>query len=355
MVFPDALRAIAALMVVLPHSIGLFAYFASPGTVTRAVMTVSAWGVYGVQIFFVLSGFVIAYTFRGQRVTLRSTAWFALRRSVRLDPPYWCAMVLSLAFGLLRWKTSGVPLPSVPAILLHLLYLQRIFDAPTMNGAFWTLCIEIQFYLVFCAFMWIAQAIARRTPASVPLVGAICFCASLAVPAAGIEPDMAAWFYVWWYAFLAGAVVWWTADGQLSLRLALGCMALLGVVAVCRHHAGTSVVWASAGSLLCCAKVGGLYRWLRYRPVQLVGRWSYCIYLVHIPVAGTCLALLTRMHPRHEIWAYVGLACVYGLTLVTAALLHKLVELPALRWSQRLKTLQERRPPIMQVEDPASV
>src|SRR5258707_37780 len=54
-------------------------------------------GVYGGQVFFVISGFVIAYSVRDMLVTPRSAANFILRRQIRLDPAYWIAVVISVA------------------------------------------------------------------------------------------------------------------------------------------------------------------------------------------------------------------------------------------------------------------
>ena len=62
-----------------------------------------AWGSAGVPIFFVISGFVIAYSVRNARVTPGYLANYALRRSVRLDPPYWT----TIAFVLLRRSLSS--------------------------------------------------------------------------------------------------------------------------------------------------------------------------------------------------------------------------------------------------------
>src|SRR5262245_5475109 len=89
LVFLDALRGIAALAVVIMHmaSVGPFAPELAQ-VVPAPLMSIGARGFLGVEIFFVLSGFVIAMSIRGIRVTPRFFGNFALRRSLRLDPPY---------------------------------------------------------------------------------------------------------------------------------------------------------------------------------------------------------------------------------------------------------------------------
>src|SRR5262245_16766245 len=89
----DALRGIAALLVVWSHI--------DMGNHTRELLdrmpAVPRWivehGFVGVAIFFVLSGFVIAHSVERNEVTWRYLGRFMLRRSIRLDPPYWISMV----------------------------------------------------------------------------------------------------------------------------------------------------------------------------------------------------------------------------------------------------------------------
>src|SRR3954463_4542996 len=99
-VFVDALRGLAALWVALFHF--TIWYKAVPAAAhawptLRDLFEAVAWkGYLGVDVFFVISGFVIAYSLRGAPPTLRFAGNFALRRSLRLDPPYWSAMLLSM-------------------------------------------------------------------------------------------------------------------------------------------------------------------------------------------------------------------------------------------------------------------
>src|SRR5271163_824876 len=99
--FVDALRGVAATGVLLFHALEghhVTAFFASlPAWLQFPVEH----GSLGVAIFFVLSGFVISHSLYRQRMTLNLLGRFCLRRSLRLDPPYWFAIALSLAFGVL--------------------------------------------------------------------------------------------------------------------------------------------------------------------------------------------------------------------------------------------------------------
>src|SRR5207244_937357 len=88
---------------------------------------------------------------------------FALRRSIRLDPPYWTAIVFVLALHVLGPLTGIVPSPYGEAppqasqILTHLFYAQDILGFEHLSLGFWTLCIEVQFYLLLVIFVGVAQ------------------------------------------------------------------------------------------------------------------------------------------------------------------------------------------------------
>src|SRR5438093_125008 len=111
-VFVDALRGVAALLVAW-HHITLWGPLESHSNrlLPDFALTIARNGQYGVQMFFVISGFVIAYSIRGARVTTGVLGSFALRRSLRLDPPYWTAIVCVLALHVFGPLTGIVPSP----------------------------------------------------------------------------------------------------------------------------------------------------------------------------------------------------------------------------------------------------
>jgi peptidoglycan/LPS O-acetylase OafA/YrhL len=108
-------------------------------------------GLQGVDLFFVLSGFVIAwpYVTRGQsRLTWAQALDFYRRRFLRITPVYYLSIVVAVAlgaYGLLHASTD-------PAIVaLHFLYLENFHpDAvAAIRAVYWTLPVEMYFYLLF--------------------------------------------------------------------------------------------------------------------------------------------------------------------------------------------------------------
>jgi exopolysaccharide production protein ExoZ len=151
----DIVRFAAALIVMIYH-FG-FKAFATPGNILLARSelapsipqwwAVSWWGWIGVQIFFVISGLVIAYSVEG------STPWvFAKKRALRLLPTVWICALLALPVALVLFGTAAVP-----ALLQFAKTITFIPFPPWLIGQFWTLPIEVCFYAV----VWLLIA-ARR-------------------------------------------------------------------------------------------------------------------------------------------------------------------------------------------------
>ncbi|MBC8106112.1 MAG: acyltransferase [Anaerolineae bacterium] len=161
--FIDALRGLAALFVLVFH---LFLGFHETPVFAHIHHWVRStiWrGCTGVYIFFVISGFVIAYSIKERRVDGRFIGRFALRRSIRLDPSYWAATLVS---ALMAWKLHGIsphelPPPTLKLILAHFAYLPEFLGCKFFIGVFWTLCIEIQLYVTIVLLIGGLQWLSR--------------------------------------------------------------------------------------------------------------------------------------------------------------------------------------------------
>src|SRR5262245_37944926 len=112
----DALRGVAAFSVACYH---ITRYGSFPGPARELIPAfLQAWfdhGWMGVQFFFVISGFVIAYSVRNARITPGYVGNYALRRSIRLDPPYWTTIAFVLLLhGILHARFGFDSLLDVP-------------------------------------------------------------------------------------------------------------------------------------------------------------------------------------------------------------------------------------------------
>ena len=130
----------------------------------------------------------------------------------------WCRAWLSTSY-------------SVTDIVLNLVYLQDLTGAPRILAVSWTLCLEVQFYLVVMLLMLLSSRRARGRETAghsrVVRAGALTLgVASLAVPFLGW--DLAAWFLPLWWMFCLGMLLCWCHTGSVSRGFTRAAMALAG-------------------------------------------------------------------------------------------------------------------------------
>lgn len=148
----DGLRAVAAVAVLVGH------YTATFDTDIGGA-PLAGWrflyGAFGVQLFFLISGYVILMTAR----RAHRPADFAISRVSRLYPAYWMALALTLAV-IAVWPQ--VPFPSFGAVLVNATMVQRWFLVPDINDVSWTLAVEMQFYILVFALLALTRCHLRR-------------------------------------------------------------------------------------------------------------------------------------------------------------------------------------------------
>jgi peptidoglycan/LPS O-acetylase OafA/YrhL len=343
--FIDALRGLAALAVVLFHAKEGRHIDGLLGALPGFVGAVIGRGDLGVQVFFVLSGFVIAHSMSRHQVTPGYVGRFLLRRSIRLDPPYWASMVLVVALGVLSarlvpGKSFAVPGPG--RVVAHVLYLQDLLGVPPLASIYWTLCIEIQFYLSFSLLMLAVTALGRRVGRDraflVVMLPALVL-SELLPPHFQPLPGRRL-FLEHWHLFLTGVFVWWAVvarpDDRRAQALAAGNLLVLAVVAAVRADLALAVGVTAAAAIFVAGWRQRLTSWLGARPFQGLGAISYSLYLVHNPITGAVFRAGYRLTGRTLLTEALWFVVVLSSCLGFAYLFHRAIERPALALSHRV-------------------
>lgn len=178
----DGLRFAAILLVVLFHLNG-FATAFDPQRYSRAtnglLSAIATTGHNGVQIFFSISGFVLALPFAvaaAARIPMPSLKQYYMRRVTRLEPPY---VVVMVVMALLLTATHRMPPSDAGSHLAASLLYQHnwLYGMPsTINVVAWSLEIEIQFYLIapaLATIFLIRSTVVRRAVLTTLIIGAI--------------------------------------------------------------------------------------------------------------------------------------------------------------------------------------
>lgn len=337
--FIQALRGIAAALVVLYHAAegghipALMAVLPAPA----AALFHHGW--IGVPIFFALSGFVIAYSVSGQAIGWGFFGRFILRRSVRLDPPYWVSIGLVVAIGALSaWvKAEAFDLPTPGQLLSHITYTQVLLGYPPINDVYWTLTYEVQFYLVLVLALLVQQRMARNM--GQPVSGGIIFGGLLimalwnvAVMERSYVPGL---FIDLWASFFGGVLAFWA----LSDRRAATALVALALVTLVYGSDPQRCSLITASLLYAVGVAGKLEHGLANRWFQGLGAISYSLYLIHNPVQGAAFFVARKILPGGAAGEAIQLVVASVACIAAAALLWWLVEQPsqalAKRWGRR--------------------
>lgn len=306
----DSIRGIAVLLVVFYH--GFFWSNVISGLIglPRFFVYVTRFGWLGVQVFFVLSGFLITGILEDSKYSPRYFLRFYWRRALRILPVFY-ATLLILAL---------VPSQSKLYLLLSFFYLSNI--APLLHirntyAMFWSLAAEEHFYLIW---PFLVYRLPRR---ALLLVAFVLFAASPLVRAFWFQQPLPEGFsgFTWLIAdgFAAGAFLalvirdqWCTRRrlAMLSISVGLGAVLLLLLGApfgiLSRQNFSGAVFMLTAAHLLFAGLLGltllaGTSAWkplVNHRLLSFYGEISYGLYLIHWAIFVAYDFLAAHFAPR---------------------------------------------------------
>ena len=340
----DGLRGVAALWVVLFHL-----HLAVSRTATDWLWYPIDWiarnGAKGVDIFFVISGFVIAMSVSKGAGTVGYLGRFVLRRSIRLDPPYWSAILLEVVLllsTLQLFPEHPATLPSGAQLLSHLFYLQDLLGYGNIVLSFWTLCYEIQFYGFFVGLIVLRHylpAVLQSTRFTALFAGGLFM---LSVWVRFIDPGSAphGLFIDRWYQFFIGTLTYFAISKPGRLKMLYLAWAALAVVLISTSASLIQLLPIVVSAwLLLAAHDERWGRLLSAPPLQFLGAISYSLYLYHASVGWRFVSLMQKLLPGR--WTSAMAIAVYltgiGVSILFAALMWRFIERPFLRLSQKIR------------------
>jgi peptidoglycan/LPS O-acetylase OafA/YrhL len=317
----DALRGIGALCVLVFHYSTRFhelfpqaahVPFSFPG------------GNYRVLLFFTISGFAIFFTLD----RIGSVADFVVNRVARLYPAYLVAMLLTLSVEYLAKASQLLIGPA--AILANITMLQGFAFLPEVDGAYWTLTVEIAFYFCMIAlWKWVGMKWLEPMLALWLVLRGIY----------GFWPDMPeriVMLFVLRYVpfFVIGMLSYrvWAGRRRWRQQMPYAVLALLSVAAMESWDVTLIACLLLAGF---AALIAGRLRWIAARPLLWIGGISYSFYLIHQHVGFVVMLKLAEL--GYSPWIAFSTAFLVALTLGTA--INRLVERPVgeaiLAWWRR--------------------
>ncbi len=326
--YVDGLRAVAVLAVVLDHAalhsrrLGFF--LNHPGIRPTNLQSWLAYalgqGRHGVELFFVLSGFCLAYPtlvklHRSGNATFDPVDFLA-KRIVRIIPPYYAAIALiTIGLGLLAHAGYAAPGGTADIGVINTVKEALFLDlgTPRLNGSFWTLAVEFRWYFLFPIFLLVW--------ARSPRVFMLAVAAAIFIEAFTQAASLDLWALP---AFLLGIVA---ADLEIRRDPIRRYAPLLAVVAVvvgviCELGIGSSHLTAVSNILgfrciaflvVVAAGTAPLAVRILGNPVlTAIGVASYSIYLVHEPISSFMQRSMEPMVGDGGAYAIGALAGIAG-------------------------------------------
>ncbi|HEY4329306.1 MAG TPA: acyltransferase [Phycisphaerae bacterium] len=318
--------------------------------------TVLSAGSFGVQLFFVISGFILGLPFAEHHLLGKkkpSLSAYLMRRVTRLEPPYLISLIVyAIALGLYYHWQIGDTLKHFGASVLYL-HNQIYNEISTINGVAWSLEVEVQFYLLapLLAYLFaIRSTKARRWILMMIILAAAALNNALAPPtmryqgsiANAIQYFLAGFFladlHVLNPSFLKSKHIVWDGIALLSaLVMIVSLVAGGGPSGRFTFHLPICIILFYLAGF----KSVVFSRFLAFPPIYLVGGMCYTIYLYHglVIMEGAQLTRFSYLQ-NAPLWANFLIQFVLhaSVTLAVCILLFKLIERPCMKrdWPQQL-------------------
>ena len=318
----DALRGIASLAVCWYH-------MARGGELfeTSWLASLSSFGFLGVEVFFVISGFVLPWSLAKSEYAFGKFGRFWKRRLVRLHPPFLIACLLALILNVVSILRPGydgpLSLTGYPSMALWGLVTDGFYVTGLMGREWilvvaWTLALEIQFYLLLSLLFPVLRHPRME------------LCAILLLACSGILMPSKLLVFHWMPLFALG----WSASlirrGHASSLFWVPVLVSLGCI------------WSLVGvpELIAALFAFGWLFWDRLKVPKWLswsGAISYALYLVHVPIGGRVINLfLGKMQGDGGVFGLCVLASI--ISIVAAWAFWKWIEHPFHHLSRKVRS-----------------
>ncbi|MGP9845910.1 acyltransferase family protein [Brachybacterium sp. 107] len=304
----DYLRLLAAVSVVAFHYLYNGIHNGKVDSIDHEPVTgVAQYGYLGVNFFFMISGYVIFASARG-----KTAKQFAVGRALRLYPAFWVALIITAVFTLiLGGDTMTVNLPQ---FLANLTIVPKLLDQPVVDGVYWTLLYEVQFY--FLVFLLILFRQGKRLEILMPAWAILMFYLTMAAPDMTSSAPYLGGYFIW---FAGGAIIASIVESGWSAYRVVGLLAAYLPISHFELTLLSGLKTLIFVTLL--VTLSPAVRRLRLPGSQTAGALTYPLYLLHAHIG---YLLLDRFATEENKWFVYPLILTFVVALAYA--LHQVVE-----------------------------
>jgi peptidoglycan/LPS O-acetylase OafA/YrhL len=320
----DVLRGFAAAAVMLHHH-GQYYDVLYQGRIPLSFDL--GQGHFGVELFFIISGFVILMTIERKK-TVRE---FAISRAARLMPAFLAALVMATVIRILS-PVAVLDTPTVLQFLANLTMAPSLFGQAPMDMPYWTLTYELVFYIGMALILALGML---RWTEWFGLLAVAVGCLFIATVDVRLHHRTSILLLVYYsnffligiclyriHAHMARPVTW------VALVVAIAVTALGGGERSFDTPGRTYLPLTLALTALVWFAISRHGKWLAWQPLVLLGVISYPLYLVHVVVGFAVI----RWGVAQGWTTIEGIVAAGVVSIFIATLLHYFVEVPGGRW-----------------------
>lgn len=332
----DLLRFVAALAVVAFHYMAASKslWGVQPTRIFPSVAPLTTLGILGVELFFIISGFVILMSVMG-----RTAGEFAVSRVTRLFPAYWFSVLAIFLLYALTDVQGFRPNLSPTDYVVNLTMVQQGLGVGHASGVYWSLWVELRFYVIMAVFALIGITVRRVLIFMAAWLVAAAYVGNADVPLLEmiVIPHHAPYFvagmaFYLIYRYGSSLIPWALAGAAYVFALREATERVAGRVKLVGAKDFPAPEWAVMIAVTVMFLLVGLVavhalRWLRWRGLVVLGALTYPLYLLHQTVSAV---LIPAFEESLNAWLLV--AITLGVSLALSHLVWRFVEKPAQRF-----------------------
>jgi peptidoglycan/LPS O-acetylase OafA/YrhL len=313
----ETIRGLAALSVCLFHFSKTNIQFVGSSSFFK---TITSYGWTGVEAFFVVSGFIIPYSLFKNNYKSANFLKFLEKRCIRIEPVYLICIIAVIVLNYICWLTPGFnglkPELNLSSLFYHIFYLPEHMGYQWILPVFWTLEIEFHYYLIMgllFAFFWKDT---QKFMISISILLILSFIIPLKI-------------FQYMPYFTMGILVCSGKTGMMKSKVIITGILISAMALILNSETYVPVFVGIVTA------IGIHYFNFTNRITNFLGKISYSLYLIHIPIGSRILNIAGRYcHKSYETWFAIIFALIF--TIFTAWIFYILIEKPFQQMSKKL-------------------
>ncbi len=318
-----AMRGFAALSVVWFHITRYPTDFLNEGILRSSGM----YGRLGVEIFFIISGFIIPWSLYHANYKINNIIHFIAKRIIRICPTYFFVLAIGVLINYITTLTpwyhgTGFKIDYF-GIFLHILFLKDFFSNHNwINPVFWTLAIEVQYYVLIAITFSLVSCLKRR----IRIMTLLMLSLSYFIPIGNGN------IVINYIPFFLIGIVLFQKKIEIISNKELWLLLFILLILTIRYDDFGIVVTIIA----CISSICILYFSFETKISKYFGEISYSLYLVHFPIS-MCVLKYMAIFIRNDFEKAMAVIISLIISVGIASLIYIFIEKPSMGWSKRIK------------------